>query len=80
MIEHMFGELMAATDNMLTINDIMELNHFLNHGEYGLALETMVAILAEIAPVPREIVQRIKVMAIHMEMTELSLSDLMEAA
>jgi hypothetical protein len=76
--ERMFKALMDASDRLMSISDVMEVNDWFNHREYGVALEILVEILSA-SPVPKEIIQRIKVLAIHMNMTELSLADLVEA-
>lgn len=78
--ERMFGELMQHTDPLYSTADKAEIMDWLDHREFGLALETLVDIVAEskhsVAP---EIVQRIKVLAIHMGMTEFSVSRLTES-
>lgn len=77
--ERMFGELMHHADPLYTVHDKKEISDWLDHREYGLALETAVDILSEGSlPVAPEIVQRIKVLAIHMGMTEFSVSRLIE--
>ena len=73
--ERMFGELMQHADPLFSPDEKTEVIDWLDHKEYGVALEFVVDILSEQSvPVDPEIVQRIKVLAIHMGMTELSLS------
>jgi hypothetical protein len=51
-IERRFRELLAQTGSLLTNSEQGEIRHFIDHGEYGLALETLVDILFEEAKTP----------------------------
>jgi hypothetical protein len=46
-IEDLFSKLLAALAPILSNKEIGEIRHFVDVGEYGLALETAVAILVE---------------------------------
>jgi hypothetical protein len=73
--EMTFNSLMALCDPLLTISDIMEVNDWFNHREYGLGLATLVSILSEkTLPLPDEIVNAVKAMAVLMQMDDLDMS------
>ena len=75
--ERMFGELILHASPLFSVEEKEEINDHVETNEFGLALEAFVDILTEKSvPVPQDIIQRIKVLAIHMGMTELSLSGL----
>ena len=46
-IERLFDELLAASSESLSAGGLQEVRHFIEVGEFGLALETMVDIFAE---------------------------------
>jgi hypothetical protein len=53
-IERLFLELIAKSSSLITSSEQGEIQHFIDVGEYGLALETVVDIFAEKATTPSE--------------------------
>jgi hypothetical protein len=73
--ERIFEALMTSCD--LSVEEKAEVDYWCDHREFEIALETLADILSG-KPVPKETIQRIKVLAIHMDLTEFSLAGLVE--
>jgi hypothetical protein len=55
-VERLFSELLAGSSSQLTDAEQNAVQSFVDHGEYGLALETLVDIFVENAKTPTDIV------------------------
>jgi hypothetical protein len=68
-LERRFTELLEQSSPPLTHSEQREVRHFVDHGEYGVALETLVDIFVEQAKVPTDtIVSAIVALANRMSM------------
>lgn len=68
-IERLFRELLAQTSVVLNDSERDEITHFVDHAEYGLALETLVDVLFEEDRTPSDnFVERIVTLANWMSM------------
>lgn len=68
-LERRFTELLEQASPPLTNSEQREVQHFIDHGEYGIALETLVDIFVEEAKIPTDtIVSAIVALANRMSM------------
>jgi hypothetical protein len=68
-VERLLSRLNEASAEVLSIEELSEVQHFVDVGEYGLALETAVGIyVEERKPVPAEVRELMRRLAEMMEM------------
>lgn len=81
MIESLFSRLLLALNGVFSVSEIAEVSHFVDHGEYGLALNTVIGIFVEeLKVVQDDVIDLVQSLANAMELPDAEYSERLRAA
>lgn len=81
MIESLFSRLLLALNGVFSVSEIAEVSEFLDQGEYGLALDTVVGIFVEEPKVAQDdVIVLVQSLANSMALSDTQYSERLRAA